>query len=71
MLSMSLDLVKKFYIQKNNKFSAYCSGGTLDTCTACNADKYRELEGTKCVCMAGYYETNANVEECSSCHYSW
>lgn len=47
-----------------------CTAGTADACSECNAAKHREIAGSTCNCMGGYFEV-ADTEECTACHYSW
>ena len=42
-----------------------------DKCVSCNANKFRKLDTSLCICMDGYYEvTSDNAELCKVCHYS-
>ena len=46
--------------------SGTCTGTTENTCSSCNADQFRRLDGNTCVCMDGYFD-EVNREKCGTC----
>ena len=51
--------------------SGTCTDTTENGCATCSSNKGRILEGNKCVCLTGAYDSGNDEEQCWMCHSFW